>query len=65
MDRTACASNKIGGQLVSESDLQFRLASIADTVLKTLRNGLVRNVFSSEFVQPRFRLRMTGLHATS
>lgn len=57
--------HRIGRQVVRESDLQFRMASVGNPVLKTLRNCLLRNVFSSEFVQSRFRLRMAGLHATS
>lgn len=57
--------HKIGHQVVRESDLQFRMASVGNPVLKMARNCLIRNVFSSEFVQSRFRLRMAGLDAAS
>jgi 2-polyprenyl-6-methoxyphenol hydroxylase-like FAD-dependent oxidoreductase len=57
--------HRVGRQVIKESDLQFRMASIGNPVLKILRNSVLRNVFSTEFVQSRFRLRMAGLKAAS
>lgn len=57
--------HRIGQQVVRESDMQFKMASIDNPILKSLRNYMIRNVFSTEFVQSRFRTRMAGLHAVS
>jgi len=56
---------RIGHQVVRESDMQFRMASIGNPILKTFRNFIIRNIFSAEVVQSRFRTRMAGLHAVS
>ncbi len=57
--------HRIGQQVVRESDLQFRAANTRNPILKGLRNSVMRNVLSREWVQSRFRLRMAGLHAAS
>ena len=57
--------HKAGHQVVRESDLQFRAANIRNPILKSLRNSVMRNVLSREYVQSRFRLRMAGLNAVS
>ncbi len=57
--------HKAGHQVVRESDLQFRAANIRNPLLKGLRNLAMRNFFSRESVQSRFRLRMAGLDSVS
>ena len=57
--------HRIGCQVVRDSDFQFRLASIGNPVLKTVRNCFLRNCFNREFIQSRFRQRMAGLSGAS
>lgn len=59
------ARHSVGHQVVRESDMQFRMASIDNPVLKHVRNFMIRNVFGIELIQSRFRTRMAGLHASS
>lgn len=51
----------VGQQVVRESDLQFRMASVSNPVIRIMRNFMIRNVLGSELVQREFRRRMTGL----
>ena len=59
------ARHRVGEQVVRESDMQFRMASIDNPLLKRVRNFMIRNVFGIELIQSRFRTRMAGLHAPS
>jgi 2-polyprenyl-6-methoxyphenol hydroxylase-like FAD-dependent oxidoreductase len=51
----------VGQQVVRESDLQFRMASVKNPLARRFRNAMVRNVLGSEFVQRKFRRRMAGI----
>ncbi len=51
----------IGAQVVRESDMQFRMASVKNPLLRPLRNALVRYVLGTRFVQRKFLRRMAGL----
>jgi 2-polyprenyl-6-methoxyphenol hydroxylase-like FAD-dependent oxidoreductase len=55
--------HKAGRQVVRESDMQFRMARIANPILRGARNLFVRHVLGSELIQSKFRLRMAGLEA--
>lgn len=57
--------HRVGRQVVRESDLQFRMASMGNPVLRAFRNCFLRNCFNREFIQSRFRQRMAGLNAAS
>jgi 2-polyprenyl-6-methoxyphenol hydroxylase-like FAD-dependent oxidoreductase len=55
--------HRIGHQVVTESDMQFRMASVGAPALRRIRDWAIRHVLGSEWVQARFRRRMAGLGA--
>jgi 2-polyprenyl-6-methoxyphenol hydroxylase-like FAD-dependent oxidoreductase len=55
--------HKVGHQVVTESDLQFRMARVGAPVLRRIRDWTIRHVLGSEWAQARFRRRMAGLGA--
>jgi len=53
--------HRVGAQVVRESDMQFRMASVRNPLLRPMRNVLVRHGLGSSFVQRKFLRRMAGL----
>lgn len=51
----------VGRQVVRESDLQYRMASVGNPLARTMRNFMLRKVLGSELVQKAFRRRMAGI----
>jgi len=51
----------VGKQVVRQSDRQFRMASVGNPLIRSIRNFMVRNVLGSELVQREFRRRMAGI----
>jgi 2-polyprenyl-6-methoxyphenol hydroxylase-like FAD-dependent oxidoreductase len=51
----------VGRQVVRESDLQFRMASVKHPLARRLRNAVIRKVLGAERVQRAFRRRMAGI----
>jgi len=61
LDSYSADRHAVGQQVVRESDMQFRMASAKNPVIKQFRNFMIRNVLGSEFVQREFRRRMAGI----
>lgn len=61
LESYSSARHEVGQQVVRESDMQFRMASVSNPGIRLLRNFMVKNVLGSEVVQRQFRLRMAGI----
>ena len=66
LERYSADRHAVGRQVVRESDMQFRMASVRSPLARRFRNAMVRNVLGSEVVQRKFRRRMAGIdHAAA
>jgi 2-polyprenyl-6-methoxyphenol hydroxylase-like FAD-dependent oxidoreductase len=61
LDSYSVDRHAVGQQVLLESDMQFRMASVRNPVIKQFRNFMIRNVVGSEIVQREFRRRMAGI----
>lgn len=61
LERYSADRHAVGRQVVRESDMQFRMASVRNPLARRFRNGMIRNVLGAERVQREFRRRMAGI----